>query len=64
MSTKADGAKPNYLGDAIMTLFKSCRASLPVKYSQCMPCLDLVRKIFVTDFKMNRVISITHKEHN
>lgn len=64
MSTNADGAKPNYPGDAFKMLFNSCCAALPIKYSQCMPRLDLVRKIFTADFKMNRMISITHKEHN
>lgn len=64
MLAKADGANPSYLGDAFKMLFNSCRASPPTKYSQCMLCLDLVRKNFVTDFKMNRMISVTHKEHN
>lgn len=60
MAIKADGAKPEL---SEMPSSSRC-ASLPKKCSQCMPCLDLVRKIFGTDFKMNRMISALREEHN
>lgn len=50
MAIKADGAKPELSERCLRALIvPPCQKNT----SQCMPCLDLVRKIFGTDFKMN-----------
>lgn len=59
MAIKADGAKPEL---SEMPSSSRC-ASLPKK-TQSVHAMSGLRKIFGTDFKMNRMISALREEHN